>query len=119
MNQVEVRPLTVEDLKRYKANNPVKFKQKYGELNLDAIDDTFPLTVYKMQVVQERARREKYGLSQDVPTINPEFFAPKVVETRAVEPVLNAQKEGEVVADTTEPTQPSGADTNVGGGDNK
>lgn len=87
---VVVTPIDVKALKRYKEVNPVKFKHKYGDIDLNSISDDFNIFLYKRLVVQERVRREANFLSQDEPKITPELFFPKAVAKS--EPLTHAQK---------------------------
>lgn len=71
--------LTVDGLRKYKIQNPVKFKLKFGDIDLDSVESDFNINLYKYQVTQERVRREKRGASQDLP-ITPDMFEIKQTE---------------------------------------
>ena len=84
MNENIPKVLTIEDLKAYRKQNPVKFKHKFGDINLDNVEEGFNVNLYKYQVTQERVRREQQGIPQDFP-ITPEDFKVKVVKPKAKE----------------------------------
>lgn len=82
MNVANTRPIDLQGLKSYKAANPVKFKHKFGDLDLDSVPANFNIFLYKNKVTAERVRRTVNELDQDSPAITPELFAPKVVEPK-------------------------------------
>lgn len=78
----------------YRKQNPVKFAQKFGDIDLESVPEGFDFEAYKWQVTQERKRRELSALPQSpvdedgndvegyVP-ITPELFAPKKKEKKS------------------------------------
>lgn len=74
--QQAVRPVSLADIIKYKAINPVKFTHKYGEIDFNDLPEGFEakLSQYKLAVAKERARRELVGMSQDLPAITPWSF---------------------------------------------
>lgn len=50
--------LSIEDLKNYQKQNPVKFEQKFADLDLDNIPEGFNSMTYRKEVV--KGTQEKY-----------------------------------------------------------
>ena len=50
--------LSIEDLKNYQKQNPVKFEQKFADLDLDNIPEGFNSMTYRKEVV--KGTHEKY-----------------------------------------------------------
>lgn len=88
---VEVRGVTIEDLKAYKEKNPVKFALKFGEIDFNDLPKGFNIALYKGQVARFRSNREAQGLSNDDVVITPWTFAPKAVEVKEESEVGEAE----------------------------
>jgi len=83
MNEIPIQstttkqPVDVDGLRLYAKQNPVKFRQKYGDIDLDDLPENFFQAFYKYQVAQERARRATAGLPENEPKITPWLFTPR------------------------------------------
>lgn len=52
MNQLPVTvPLDINGLRNYKRQNPVKFKDKFGDLDLDNLPEGFDIQAHKAQIL--------------------------------------------------------------------
>lgn len=86
--------LTIEDLKNYKEQNPVKFEQKFLDLDLDNIPAGFNSMTYRKEVVKHTlsGKNEHKKYLKDL--------QPKVVEPEPEE-VVNVDG-GETLEDNKE-----------------
>lgn len=115
MNENIPKELTIEDLKAYKKQNPDKFKHKFGDIDLDNVEEGFNVNLYKYQVTQERVRREQQGVPQDFP-ITPEDFKVKVAKPKEVEveEEVEETEEVEMEEEKVQPDEPKSKDVKGG-----
>lgn len=68
--------LSIEDLKNYKEQNPIKFEQKFADLDLDNIPAGFNSMTYRKEVIKGTHKKYLKDLTPKVAELEPEEVTP-------------------------------------------
>lgn len=90
MTNIEIKPLSAEGLKLYREKSPSKFKDKFGNLDLDNLPENFDFDAHRRAIIANKPKPElimglgietgKTDFKAETPKVTPEVKEVEIVE---------------------------------------